>query len=82
MKKVIESKFENYLFDLGLQIKDYALQAKKDAVDQSKNDSEFKLGYLCGFHRVVSLMQQQAIAFGIPFKDIGLENIDADTDLV
>lgn len=37
---------------------------------------------MAGFHRVISLMQQQAEAFDIPFEGIGLDGIDPGEELV
>jgi hypothetical protein len=77
-------KYKNYLYDLGLLIKEEALEAKK-ARDQEEKGSEgyiFEEGYLMAFHRVISLMQQQAEAFGIPLEDLRLHDIDPDQDLV
>jgi hypothetical protein len=34
-----------------------------------------------GFHRVISSLQQQAPAFGLEVRDVGLEGIDPDRDL-
>lgn len=42
---------------------------------------EFYEGYILGFHRIVPLMQQQALAFGIELKDLQLEGIEPDRDL-
>ena len=72
--------FENYLLDLGVIFREIALEAKEAAKSDSATD--FEVGYMAGFHRVVSLMQQQAEAFQIPLASIGLEGIDADRDLV
>jgi hypothetical protein len=71
--------YKEYLKDLGILIKEMALEAKSKANDV---DTDFSLGYMAGFHRIVSLMQQQAEAFGISFESIGLDGIDADEDLV
>ena len=68
-----------YLRDLGFLIRELALDSKRSA---SEINSDFAIGYMAGFHRVVSLMQQQAEAFGIPLKDIGLDGIDPDVELV
>lgn len=73
------SIYTNYLKDTCLLIKELAWEAKQQA---EENGSDFSVGYMAGFHRVVSLMQQQAEAFGIPFEEIGLDEIDADKDLV
>ena len=74
-----EQKYADYLRDLGQILRDYALEAKKA---QESEPSPFADGYLSGFNRVVSLMKQQADAFGLPQDVIGLANIDPDADLV
>ncbi len=71
--------YENYLHDLGLLIKDMAVESKRTA---NQTQSDFAMGYMSGFHRIVSLMQQQAEAFGIPLEKAGLDGIDPDVDLV
>ncbi len=34
------------------------------------------------YYEVVSLMQNQAISFGLPLEDVGLHGIDPDKDLI
>jgi len=72
-------KYKNYLYDLGFLLKEYALEAKRDFDQES---DEFNAGYVSCFHRVISLMQQQAEAFDIPVEEIGLNGVDADEDLI
>ena len=79
MKNVDTTVYQNYLKDLGALIRELALEAKQQAIEK---DTDFSTGYMAGFHRVVSLMQQQAEAFDISLEEIGLEGIDADEDLV
>jgi hypothetical protein len=77
------SAYKNYLFDLGGLIKEYALAAVAEREKQcDRAAQEFYDGYVQGFHRVVSLMQQQAQAFGIDLKDLQLEGVEPDRDLV
>ena len=71
--------YQNYLKDLGVLLKEMALEAKQDAATKK---TEFSIGYMAGFHRVVSLMQQQAESFNISLKEIGLDDFDPDEDLV
>lgn len=78
-----DEQLQNYLFDLGRLVKEYALTAVEERdKHQDEATREFYDGYVSGFHRVVSLMQQQALAFGIDLKDIQLDGIDPDRDLV
>lgn len=79
MDNLDSDKYKNYLYDLGILINELSLEAKKSAHEKK---SDFSIGYLAGFHRVVSIMQQQALAFDIPLEQIALSNIDADIDLV
>ena len=69
-------KYQNYLLDLGTLAKEYAREAIKDSSGGEGNDSsDFKKGYVMGFHRLITLMQQQAETFDIPLEDIGLADI-------
>jgi hypothetical protein len=68
-----------YLRDLGCLIKELAVESKQAATE---SQSDFATGYMAGFHRVVSLMQQQAEAFEIPLGDIALDGFDPDSELV
>jgi hypothetical protein len=71
--------YQLYLRDLGYLIRELALESKEAATEKQ---SDFAIGYRAGFHRVVSLMQQQADAFGIPLADIALDGFDPDDELV
>ncbi|MDD1622369.1 MAG: hypothetical protein LUQ11_12910 [Methylococcaceae bacterium] len=73
------SVYENYLYDLGILIREMAVESKLAA---TQKQTDFATGYMDGFHRIVSLMQQQAKAFDIPLENIGLDGIDPDVDLV
>lgn len=78
-----DDTFKNYLVDLGRLIKEYALATVAEREKQSERaGQEFYDGYVLGFHRVVSLMQQQAQVFGIDLKDLQLEGVEPDRDLV
>jgi hypothetical protein len=77
-----DKKFEHYLFDLGRLVREYAFAAVEERQKQEDSTSlVFYEGYILGFHRIVSLMQQQALAFGIELKDLQLEGIEPDRDL-
>ena len=78
--KILDSStYQNYVKDLGFLVKELAFEAKQKA---SEKQTDFATGYMAGFHRIVSLMQQQADAFDLPYEDIGLDDIDADEGLV
>jgi hypothetical protein len=76
-------KLKNYLLDLGQLVKEYALAAVEEKEKhRGQPAQEFYDGYVLGFHRIVSLMQQQALAFGIDLEDLKLDEIEPDRDLV
>jgi hypothetical protein len=72
-----------YLQEIGSLIKESAREAK-ELEDSSKGSSsqDYNSGYSMAWYEVVSLMQQQAEAFGIPLEDLDLHDIDADKDLL
>ena len=69
-----------YLKDLGALVAEHALRAKADR-DADPGDA-FASGRLMALHEVVSLMQQQAVAFGLAVEDIGLVGLDPERDLI
>lgn len=71
--------YQLYLRDLGYLIRELAVESKQAATEKQ---SDFSIGYMAGFHRVVSLMQQQANAFEIPLADLALDGFDPDNELV
>jgi hypothetical protein len=73
----------NYLRDLGDLLKRSALDARARQADSSaETDRAFERGRLTAYYEVVSLMQQQAIAFGIGLDELALDDIDPDRDLL
>ncbi len=78
-----DDKFKSYLYDLGMLLKEKAKEAKseKEAASSTK-DADYEVGYLMAFHEVIDVMKEQAKAFNIEQKDIGLADIDPDPDLL
>ena len=74
--------YGNYLFDLGRYVKELALSAKEQERSATESARQFSSGRLQGLYEVVSLMQQQAIAFDIPLEEIGLADVDPERDLI
>jgi hypothetical protein len=83
-KQECDTRYKNYLADLGFLTKERALISRKerDEKDRDSRDYLFESGYLMVFHYIIGLMQQQAEAFGIPLEDLRLEDIDPDKDLL
>ncbi len=72
-----DRKYKNYVIDLGALTKEYAQEAIAECVSaKGSGEEDYKTGYMMGFHRIVTLMQQQAEAFDIPLNEIGLADID------
>lgn len=74
-----EKTFKNYVKDLGHLLKGRAFEAKRNA--QGSSDS-YDRGFLMAFYEVISLMRSQASAFGFEFDDVGLADINPDSDLL
>ena len=74
-----DDRFKNYLVDLGLIVKEKAMEA---AATKKKSGEAYNLGYLMAWHEIVSLMQSQAAQFKIDLPLIGLEKINPERDLL
>lgn len=73
----------NYLRDLGDRVKRSALEARATLDDAASGaDQTFVSGRLTAYHEVVSLMRQQAIACGIGWDQLALNDIDPERDLL
>jgi len=73
----------NYLADLGFLLKEAAVKAKADAAsEKGKPGHQFAIGRAAAYHEVLSLMQQQAVAFGVDAKALSLHGFDADRALL
>jgi hypothetical protein len=60
-----------------------ARDAKRDSVAaKGTPDERYRLGALMAFHSVISLLQQQARAFGIPLEELDLSDVDPERDLL
>jgi hypothetical protein len=72
-----------YLRDLGFLLRERALKAKRDSdCARGREEKAYAIGRLMAFHEVISLMQQQALSFGLEASDIHLENLDPERDLL
>lgn len=79
---MVRNKYKNYLITLGEVLTEYALDAKTQKnLSIGTKDEDFKTGYLCGFYRIITLMQQHAEVYEIPLEELGLSALN-DTDLI
>jgi hypothetical protein len=70
----------HYLRDLGYLLKEMAVEAQREHV--ASQADEFKSGRAIALYEVLSLLQNQAVAFQLPLNDLALEGFDADRDLL
>ncbi len=78
-----KDKYKNYLYDLGILFKEKAMSAKADELSSLDTvDRNYKIGYLMAYHEVISIMKQQADAFDIGHIDLGLNDIDPESELL
>ena len=79
----MDKKYQYYLFDLGLLIKQRALEARqqRDVITDDDSERLFQSGRIIAFNGVISIMQQQAEGFDIPLSEIQLDDIEPDRDL-
>jgi hypothetical protein len=75
--------FQAYLIDT-MHLLIEAGRERKLTVDASQgaDNYQFELGQLMAFHEIITLLQSQAEAFGLPLQAIGLSDIDPDKDLL
>lgn len=73
----------NYVRDLGVLLRQRALDAKLDRdASVDCDDEDLKLGRLMAFYEVLSLMVEQAAAFGVDPEAIGLDGFDPEAELL
>ncbi len=75
----MSSVYEHFLQDSVPMLVEQALEAKREMM---ASRSDYDSGKLMAYYAVISLLQQQARAFEIPLKEIGLDEITPDVDLL
>ena len=73
------SAHANYLKDLGDELRRRG-QAVSDEARANPGDA-FTQGQAHAFRAVLSLMQQQAVGYALPLRDLALEGLDVERDL-
>jgi hypothetical protein len=74
---------EDYLRDSGALLKERAKAAYAEATAaKGTAESALTVGRSMAYYEVISLMQQQAVAFQLPFEALSLADIDPDRDLL
>ena len=72
-----DKKYKLFCLSLGEVLNETIVEAIKRIKNKHKKN-DFDSGYLCGIHRIVTLMQQQAEIFEISFRDLGIDFEEAD----
>ena len=75
------NKFSYYLEDLGTELRLTADEALREARSASRGERQWYEGQLFMISTVLSLMQQQADSFQIPYGDLNLDGLDPENDL-
>jgi hypothetical protein len=68
-------KYKSTLLTFAEAYAEYLSEAKQNYTD---DNNEFNTGYLMAFHRVTTLLQQQAELFELDLKELNLEKINDD----
>jgi hypothetical protein len=68
----------NFMRDLAALLREKALESKQEA----KTGGDFEKGRQIAYYEVLSLIQEQACVFDINLVEIGLNDFDADRDLL
>ena len=74
--------YKHYIYDLGLLIKNDAIEIRNDLKASKFKNTDYDKGRLMAYCEVLSLMQHQADVFDIPLEDLRLENFDPENDLL
>lgn len=76
-----ENTHTYYLRDLGYVLREQGEDALREARGAREAERDFAEGQRHAYMRVLSLMQQQADAFELPYGDLMLEGFDPERDL-
>jgi hypothetical protein len=75
----MDNLYSNYAYDLCTILCERARDAKSD---KEREPNDYNVARLMAYHEVVSILRDQAIAFGIELEKLGLNNIQPDIDLL
>ena len=72
----------HYLRDLGYLLREAGEAAKRDAASAAESDRKYQRGRVMAYYEVLSLMEQQAVAFDLPLQELSLDGLDPERDLL
>jgi|GEM_PF-372679 len=77
-----EEKIKGYLIDSIKLLKEQAIEAKKGAANPKEGSEEYSKGEALAYYTVISTLKNQAPFYDLEQKDVGLDDIDPDADLL
>lgn len=78
----MDEKFKGCLIDFISILKDWAIEAKKDADNPLSGNDDFNQGYLMAYCSILSLIKHEAWVFSIEQHELGLADINPEEDLL
>lgn len=75
-------KLKRCIIDTMTLLKDLAHKAKAEADNQKKASKGYAEGVIMGYYSIITLLKQEAFAFCIDQKELGLADIQPDVDLL
>lgn len=77
-----DRKFKRYIIETIDLLKKQALQAKKNADHPKEELKDYAKGLIMGYYSIINLLKHQAYAFCIDQRELGLADIQPDSDLL
>lgn len=75
-------KFKRYVVNAIILLKELARKAKTDADNQREKCNGYLKGLIMGYYSIITLLKQEAFAFCIDQKQLGLSDIKPEVDLL
>lgn len=75
-------KFKQYLIDTIISLKELSRNTKEEANNKKEESNGYNEGKIMGYYSIITLLKQQAFAFCIDQKELGLADIKPDVDLL
>lgn len=75
-------KFQEYAVSTIIILKELAKKARKEFVNITKDSKSYIEGTVMGYYSIITLLKQEAFAFSINQKELGLADITPDVDLL
>lgn len=77
-----EERIKGYLSDSITLLKEEVKEAKKDADNSKEGYEDYNKGAVITYYTVISLLKRQTVTFNLDEKEIGLDDIEPEKDLL